>query len=96
MSDGLKEAKGPKWLRKGTPVPGGTLTDSFNSRPENVRTGQKDVADGDLRDWMDTERSYKFVEEVVGLGQYERTLTTLTCKSLGARIEEIDDEDDDD
>jgi Zn-dependent peptidase ImmA (M78 family) len=69
MSDGLKEAKGIKWLRKGTPVPGGTLTESFNARAENIRTGQKDAADGNLRDWLDTECAYNITEEVVGLGQ---------------------------
>lgn len=94
MSDGIKEAKGLKWLRKGAPVPGGTLTDSFNARPENIRTGQRAVDDGNLRDWLDTERGYSVTEEIVGLGQYGRTLTVLTCGSLTARPEEGADEDD--
>jgi Zn-dependent peptidase ImmA (M78 family) len=94
MSEGLKEAKGLKWMRKGTPVPGGTVTESFNARAENVRTGQKDSGDGNLRDWMDTERGYSITEEVIGLGQYGRTLTVLTCTSLTARVEEAEDEDD--
>jgi Zn-dependent peptidase ImmA (M78 family) len=94
MSEGLKEAKGLKWLRKGTPLPAGTVTESFNARPENVRTGQKVSGDGNLRDWMDTDRGYAVTEEVVGLGQYGRTLTVLTCKSLTARVEEAEDDDD--
>jgi hypothetical protein len=81
MSEGLKEAKGLKWLRKGTPVPASTVTESFNARPENVRTGQKASGDGNLRDWMDSERGYSIAEEVIGLGQYGRTLTVLTCKA---------------
>jgi predicted transcriptional regulator len=93
MSEALKEAKGLKRLRKGTPLPGGTVTESFNARPENVRTGQNDSGDGNLRDWMDTERGYNITEEVVGLGQYGRTLTVLTCKSLTARVEEAEDDD---
>jgi len=93
MSEGLKEAKGLKWLRKGTPVPGGTVTGSFNARPENVRTGQNASGNGNLRDWMDTERGYSITEEVIGLGQYGRTLTVLTCNSLTARPEEAEDED---
>jgi len=40
---------------------------------------------GRLNDWMDGERTYRVTEEVVGLGQYGRTLTVLTCKSLPAR-----------
>jgi Zn-dependent peptidase ImmA (M78 family) len=93
MSDGVKDAKGLKWLRKGTPVPVGTVTEDFNARPDNVRLGKKASGDGDLRDWMDTDRSYRVTEEVVGLGQYGRTLTVLTCKSLTTRVEEEDDDD---
>lgn len=95
MSDGLKQAKGLTWLRKGTPVPGGTLTERFNARPANVRTGQRDSADGLLNDWMDGERRYAITEEIVGLGQYAKTLTVLTCKALTNRVEEAEDEDDD-
>jgi hypothetical protein len=42
---------------------------------------------------MDGERIYRVSEEVVGLGEYGRTLTVLTCKSLTMRVEEaVDDE----
>lgn len=95
MSDGLKQAKGLSWVRKGTPVPTGTVTASFNARPDNVRTGQRDSGDGRLNDWMDGERVYAITEEVVGLGHYGRTLTVLTCKALTTRVEEAEDEDDD-
>ena len=94
MSEALKEAKGLKWLRKGTPVPAGTITEGFNARAQNVRTGQRESGEGNLRDWMDTERSYAVTEEVVGLGQYGRTLTVLTCKSLTVRVEEADNDED--
>lgn len=94
MSDALKDAKGRKWLAKGSPVPAGSLTDSFNSKPENIRAGLRDAADGDLRDWFETDRSYRMMEEVVGLGLYGRTLTILTCKSLTQRVEDADEEDD--
>lgn len=94
MSDGLKQAKGLSYVRKGTPVPEGTVTSNFNVRPENVRTGQRDSGDGLLNAWMDGERKYAVTEEVVGLGQYGRTLTVLTCKALTMRVEEAEDEDD--
>jgi hypothetical protein len=93
MSEGLKDAKGLKWLRKGTPVPNGTLTEAFNTRSENIRTGQRDSGKADLRDWFDTERGYVITEEVVGLGQYGRTLTVLTCNSFNTRLEDAEDED---
>jgi hypothetical protein len=38
-SESLKEAKGTKWLRKGTPVPAETVTETFNVRPENFGLG---------------------------------------------------------
>lgn len=94
MSDGLKGAKGITWIRKGTPLPGGTVTARFNALPENVRAGKRDNGDGRLNDWMDGDRVYRVREEVVGLGQYGRTLTVLTCDTLRAEqgYEDNDDE----
>jgi hypothetical protein len=96
MSDGLKQAKGLAWVRKGTPVPAGTVTSSFNGRPDNVRTGQRDAGEGRLNDWMGGDRVYAVTEEVVGLGHYGRALTVLTCESLNMRIEKVDDDEDED
>lgn len=92
-SDGLKQAKGLNWLRKGSPLPAGTKTAEFNARPENVRTGQRDAGEGFLNNWMDGDRRYKLVEEVVGLGSYGRTLTVLTCPGLGLHPEADEDAD---
>lgn len=95
MSNGLKQAKGLSWLRKGTPVPGGTVTAAFNAKPENVRTGETDSGEGRLNDWLDGERVYKVTEEVAGLGQYGRTLTVLTSKVLSMRVELAGEDDED-
>jgi predicted transcriptional regulator len=84
MSDGLKAAKGISWIRKGTPVPSDTLTFSFSALGENVRLGKKDEGDGRLNDWMGGDQTYRVREEVVGLGQYGRTLTILSCAALSA------------
>lgn len=80
-------------MRKGTSVPAGTVTASFNAKRENVRTGQRGTGDGRLNDWMDGERVYRVTEEVAGLGQYGRTLTILICEnlSLRAELEEAED-----
>ena len=94
MSDALKQVKGLRWLRKGTPVPRRTITAEFNAKPENVRTGGRAAGDGNLDEWMDGERNHRIVEEVVGLGQYGRTLSVLTCRGLGEHAELIEDEDD--
>jgi hypothetical protein len=46
---------------------------------------------------MGGDRIYKVTEEVVGLGQYGRTLTVLNCETLTMRVEaEEDDADDED
>ena len=44
MSDGMKDAKGRKWLRKGTPLPPGTVTEGFNNKPDTIRAGHRDAA----------------------------------------------------
>jgi hypothetical protein len=93
ISDGLKGAKGLSWLRKGTLVPGGTTTEAFNALPENVRIGKKDKGAGRLNDWMGGDRVYRVEEEIVGLGQYGRTLTILTCKQLANEADSITDDD---
>jgi Zn-dependent peptidase ImmA (M78 family) len=97
MSAGLKEAKGITWIRKGAPVPRDTVTASFNAMPDNVRTGRRDIGNGRLNDWMGGDRVYPVREEVVGLGQYGRTLTVLTSASLRAeKGYDYDDEEDED
>ena len=50
MSEGLKQAKGIKWLKKGTSLPAGAVTETFNGRPEDVRTGQKNAGEERLND----------------------------------------------
>jgi hypothetical protein len=93
LSDGMKKAKGTTWLRKGTPVPPGTLTAKFNAQPENVRTAKRDAGHGLLNDWLGGDKVYRIQEEVIGLGQYGRTLTVLSCQQLSMDV--LGDEDDD-
>lgn len=94
MSDGLKQVKGLSYLRKGTPVPSSTLTYEFNADPENIIRGEQVSGKGILNDWMNGERRHNVIEEVIGLGQYGRTLTILTCQALSLRPEEEELEDD--
>ena len=96
MSDGLKQAKGLTWVRKGTPVPAGTITARFNAETSNVAAGLREAGDGRLNDWVGGDSPYRVTEEVVGLGQYGRTLTILTCKNLSLRAEADESEDDED
>lgn len=94
ISDGMKQAKGLIFLRKGSPVPTASATYAFNMREESVRTGKTEYGSGQLSDWMGSDARYAIKEEVVGLGQCGRTLTILTCERLSARPEQEPDEDD--
>ncbi|UIN38456.1 ImmA/IrrE family metallo-endopeptidase [Methylobacterium oryzae] len=91
LSDGMKEAKGLSWLRKGSPVPSGSATFTFNADADNIRLGREETGEGLLNDWMGGERRYAIREQVIGLGEYGRTLTVLSCDQLG----EVDDPDSD-
>lgn len=96
MSDGLKQEKGLRYLKKGTGVPRGTVTANFNEKPDNIRLGQREAGEARLGDWLGGEHNYRVTEEVVGLGQYARTLTILTCRNLSLRAEYEEPEDDED
>ena len=87
MSDPLKEFDDLQWLRKRAPVPTGSITESFNLDPENVRSARRADAEVDLRVWFGGERELPGTEEVIGLGRYGRTLSVL-CSEVFA-----DDED---
>ena len=50
------------------PVPAGTVTETFNARPENVRTAQKDGGDGRLNDWMEGDKVYRLRKRLSAWG----------------------------
>jgi Zn-dependent peptidase ImmA (M78 family) len=78
LSESMKTLPELAWLRKGIPVPPGTHTARFNSRPERVRGAERLDDEIDVMDWLGGKRSVSAVEEVIGLGRYGRTLTILT------------------
>ena len=82
MSDALKSLKHLTWLRKGTPVPVGTVTESLMQKPDDLRHGARDLDETDIMEWFGGTRSARSREEVVGLGSYDRVLTVLTCPDL--------------
>jgi len=89
MSQALKEFRGIQWLRKGTPLPAGGLTSTFNRDTRNIVGGLRDEDEANLQDWFGGERSVDVVEQVIGLGAYGKTLTVITCSS---NAEESDEE----
>lgn len=82
MSDAIKSLPQLSWLRKGTPVPQGTATAKLNADPRRVADGDRDEDDIDVTDWLGGSRSARAVEQVVGLGNYGKTLTVITCASV--------------
>jgi hypothetical protein len=81
MSKALKERRNLTWIRKGTGLPARCATASFNRDPENVQSGRRASGTSTLGDWFDGDDT-EINEEVVGLGEYGRTLTVLWADSL--------------
>ena len=82
LSDSLRSLKDITWPRKGTAVPGDTLTDAMAGRIRREASGFRESAEIDLRDWLGGSRTIPALEEVVTLGGYRRVLTIVTCLEL--------------
>lgn len=81
------------WLRKGSPVPKNTETARFNSNLDRIHEAKRAVKKIDVMNWLGGSRSTIVTEEVIGLGQYGKTLTVLSSSSIGNEADS-DDEDD--
>jgi len=91
ISDELRELKGLTWIKKGSQLPKNTVTSRFNSAPENIINCNKADGETTLLDWFGSELSYDVYEEVIGLGNYGKTLTVLSLESIPDQ-EELDEE----
>jgi len=92
MSETIKSVPQLSWLRKGTPVPQDTVTAKLNANARRVADGVRDEADIDVIDWLGGNRSVRATEQVVGLGNYGKTLTVITCPSVQDETYGDDDE----
>ncbi len=92
MSDALKEVKDLNWIRKGEGLSRGTATFAFNQDTDRVRRADRTEDTSDLQDWFAGARSIQITEEVIGLGDYGKTLTVLTALDLEEKLEEIEEE----
>ena len=75
-------------------MPRETATSRLNACPDRIAAADRTEAEIDIMDWLGGARSSAALEEVIGLGQYGKTLTVLTCASI--RDETSRDEDDSD
>lgn len=92
MSEGLRELPGLDWPRKGSVVPAGSATQVFNGDPEKVRSGERTDNLSALSDWFGGRWEVECLEEVLGLGAYERTLTVIAPVGVWDIEELLEDE----
>lgn len=92
MSEPLKEFPDLDWIRKGTPLPEGSVTAGFNQNNDNILRARRVDGESLLQDWFNGPHRQEIVEEVVGLGSYGKTITVL---SEMVSPDELDDEDED-
>ena len=98
MSKPLQDLRGLTWIRKGSGLPAGTATASFNKDEENIRNGKRVVSASTLDTWFDGGSTAELNEEIVGLGAYGKTLTVLSADSIPEpeEVEESEEREDED
>ena len=94
LSDAMKSLPKLSWLRKGSPVPSGTVTANFNASGRRVLAGERDSDTINVREWLGGTRPAIVTEEVVGLGRYGKTMTLLSSETIGQDL--IEDEEGED
>jgi hypothetical protein len=87
LSDAMKSLPNLKWLKKGTPLPSGTLTAALASNRRRVLNGDRDGEEIDVLDWLGGTKSARVTEEALGLGRYGRVLTILHSSQIGPENE---------
>jgi IrrE N-terminal-like domain len=77
MSDALREGSSLSWIRKGDLIPKDSGTFTFNKDLNNIRSGKSIESNSYLDQWFRGAPSMEFNEDVIGLGEYGKTLTVL-------------------
>lgn len=91
MSGPLRDFDRLEWPRKGQLLPAGTATDEFNMDSDKVRRAERAETDADLRNWFGGPRSIPGTEEIIGLGDYGKTLTILSSEIFADEEDEEED-----
>lgn len=94
MSKPLQDLPGISWISKNSRLTPGTATYNFNKDTANVHNGRRLKASTTLGAWFEGGNHLELNEEIVGLGEYGRTLTVLWNDSSGtpSEAEEPDEE----
>jgi hypothetical protein len=81
MSPMLRAQRNLTWLKKGNGIPPSTLTFRFAGDSTNIQHARTASGYATLDDWFDGSDT-EISEEVIGLGEYGRTLSVLRAESL--------------
>lgn len=79
LSPAMRRVKGLNFLRKGSVLPRESLTRTFNQTSENISLGRRVDDSTDLQLWFRCDDEIDASEEVIGLGDYGKTLTVITA-----------------
>jgi choline dehydrogenase-like flavoprotein len=79
-SSALRQIRGYKHPSKGSILPRDSLTRNFNQIENNIRDANREDDSADLISWFQAESEVDASEEVVGLGEYGKTLTVIVAE----------------
>ncbi|MFV5494079.1 ImmA/IrrE family metallo-endopeptidase [Acinetobacter towneri] len=94
MSEAMKSFRNLTWFKRGALVPLNTETARFNADPSRGLRGERSSIKIDILDWLGGTNSSILTEEVIGLGNYGKTLTILSSSKIGQEIYSGDEDDD--
>jgi hypothetical protein len=83
MSEAMKSLSELRWLKKGSPLPSGTVTAALAADAERVVTGDRAGDEVDVMDWLGGKKSVGVTEDALGLGRYGKVLTILHSSRIG-------------
>ena len=79
LSDKLKAIPNVTWPKIGARIPRDTATAKLSGNQTQVESADRAEAEVDLQLWFDGDRDIAAVEQVIGLGNYGKTLTVISC-----------------
>lgn len=80
LSSAMRRIKGLTYLKKGAVLPRDSLTRDFNQTSDNVVSSRRADGETDLQSWFRCDDEVGAWEDVMGLGNYGKTLTVITAE----------------
>lgn len=79
VSEAMRRARGFQHLKKGVQLPLKSATRRFNQDAENILSAIEEADNTNLCTWFHTDEEIDATEEILGLGDYGKTLTVITA-----------------